>query len=181
MENEDSDDSIVEVEISSESRQKIESLCTDVFGDAGGSLANLRLSWKVPPPDAGHEAERTGWRTYACDVIGHRFAVPHGAPIPVLAADHINSAGEQESILLRYVHPDLIDQPDVILDRLVYQLQEEVREHLASLSTTVNMLSALQDVDDLPFGSVPRPYQPTSSAERIGYEAAGKERPRQSE
>lgn len=181
MEDEDYTERTANLEISGESRQQIEALCADVFGDTGGYLTNLRLSWKVPPPDAGHEAERTGWRIYTCDVVGPQFAVPHGAPIPVLAADHFNSEGNHESTLLRYVNPDLIDQPEVIPDRLLHHLQDQVREHLASLSTALNMLEALQDEDELPFGSVPHPYQPPCSTEPVGYESDDKPGSRESE
>lgn len=165
------------LDIPPEAHENVRDLCHSVFADDCGHLENVRLAWEVPPSEAGQEADRDGWRVYECDVVGYRFAVPHGAPIPVILADHYDSEGEPESIVYRYVHPDLIESREVLADRLVQYLQKEIEESLASLSTAFNLLDALREMEELPFGASPHPYRPVSENKRVGYEPADDERP----
>ena len=160
-----------------EACEEVETLCEMIFGDDCGHLENVRLAWEVPSSKAGREAEREGWRVYECDVVGLQFAVPHGAPIPVILADHYDSEGEHESILYRYVHPDLVEDREALHDRLLRHVQEEIQNSLASLSTSCNLLKALGELEELPDGASSHPYHPPSEDERIGYEPAEDERP----
>jgi hypothetical protein len=162
---------------SSGGRDKVRSLCEKVFGDDGGHLENVRLAWEVPPPDAGQPADREGWRVYECDVVGHQFFVPHGAPIPVILADHFDAEGEQESVLCKYVHPDLVEDREALLDRFLRHVRKDIRNHLAALSTSFNLLAALRDRDEIPAGSSPHPYRPYCTNDRVGYEGAVDQRP----
>lgn len=160
-----------------EARKNVRALCEMVFGDDGGHLKNVRLTWEVPLPEAGEEAEREGWRVYECEVVGHQFAVPHGAPIPTIVADHYDSEGDRESLLYKYVHPDLVEDREALHDRLVRQVREDIRTRLASLSTSFNLLEALREVEEIPGGASPHPYRPGCPDERVGYEPAESERP----
>lgn len=168
-----------QLDISSRGREKVQELCEVVFGDDCGRLKNIRLGWQVPHPEAGREGEREGWRVYKCDVVGMGFAVPHGAPIPMLLADEVGTGTDDEpvSIAYRYVHPDLIRDRERLLDRLVRHVREEIRDNLASLSTSFNFLAALRDMDEVPDGSSPSPYRPVSEGTRVGYEPVDEERP----
>lgn len=172
---------VEQLDIPVQAREIVQELCEKVFGDACGHLENIRLAWQVPHSGAGREGEREGWRVYECDVVGMRFAVPHGAPVPMLLADEISAENERVSIVYRYVHPDLIENRDVLLDRLVEYVRDEIRSNLASLSTSFNFMAALREMDALPFGASPSPYHPQSSDEPVGYEPADGERPLDSE
>lgn len=171
---------IEEIDIPVGVRDELKTVCGMIFGDDCGHLENVRLTWQVPDPNAGQEADRDGWRVYQCDVVGKRFAVPHGAPIPMIMADEHHSDKEPVSIVYRYVHPDLLDDHDVLIDRLVQHVHDEIEEHLAALSTSLNLLAALHEMDELPFGASPNPYRPSLKDETIGYEPVD-ERPVESE
>lgn len=131
-------------------RKDVQKLCTSVFGDEGGRLENVRLQWDVPPPDAGREAEREGWRVFECDVLGMSFSAPQDAPIPMLLAEHYDAEGTYSDVLYRYVHPSLIGNSDLFVEHLVQSLRDQIHESLAALSTSFNLLAALQELETLP-------------------------------
>lgn len=164
-----------------EGREVVQTLCEMVFGDDGGRLENVRLAWEVPPAAAGREGKRDGWRVYQCDVVGYEFSVPHGAPIPVILADHYDASDQYESTVARYVHPDLVGERGRLNERFVESIWSEIRASVASLSTAFNLLHAIQELEDIPDGSSSSPYHPVSSDETVGYDVVGDERPSESD
>jgi len=147
-------------------------------GSDGGTLENMRLALRVPP---GHEAEegyskRCGWLVYRCDVTGSKFAVPKGAPVPVLAADKPKSNGEGAWLRTKILHPDLVYDRPQLLRELVRSLDGEIFDLLHELCEAFNFLDALSQMEELPDGGAADPY-PSSRGERRGYEAVGNHRP----
>lgn len=164
------------VELRSDAHRLYEAVTDD--GSEGGSYENVRLAFRVPPE---HEAEgswtkRTSWLVYRCDVTGSKFAVPKGAPVPVLAANEPKRSGEGAWLRTKILHPDLVYDRPQLLRELVRSLDGEILDLLHELCEAFNLLSALSEMDDLPDGGAADPY-PSCRGERRGYEAVGNFRP----
>ncbi|PEN11415.1 hypothetical protein CRI94_15375 [Longibacter salinarum] len=141
---------IEESDIPIEGREPLKRLCQMVFDDDCGELKNIRVAWEVPDQNAGRSAPRDDWRIYECDVLGLRFSVPCGTPIPMILAEEHTPDGDVLSVVYRFVHPDFLTNTDALLDNLVQHLQDEIQDRLASLSTTYNLVTALHDMETLP-------------------------------
>ena len=146
-------------------------------GSEGGRFENVRLAFRVPP---GRKAEknwsnRAGWLVYRCELTSGQFAVPEGAPVPVIAADEPKPSGDGTWLHRRIVHPDLVYDHPQLLQKLVSALESEIFDLLHELCDAFNLLHALSQTDELP-DSGADPY-PKSRGGRRGYEAVGNIRP----
>jgi len=140
-----------------------------------GKQANIRLAWNVPRPDAGRpDEERDGWRVYTCELTRTAFSVPHGAPVPGLASDTYASDGTMAGVGFLRIHPDLVDDPERLYDRLAHHLREEIVQHLMRLTRAMQLADGLRAQGDLPFGRFPSPYRGDAGSEDyVGYAPKG--------
>jgi hypothetical protein len=165
-------------------------------GSEGGRFERVRLAFRVP---LDHEAEgtysrRSGWLVYRCDLTGNKFAVPRGAPVPVLAMDKPRPGGTQPSgaqpggaqpngdgtrLRARILHPDLTHDRPRLLRELARTLGSEIHDLLYQLCEAFNLLEALSRMEELPDSGVADPYPKQGDGRRkreggrSGYEDAG--------
>jgi hypothetical protein len=147
-------------------------------GSEGGRFENVRLIFRVPSEHdaAGSYSQRAGWLVYRCDLTSNKFAVPKGAPVPMLAADKPKSDGEKTWLKTPYVlHPDLLYNRPKLLEELARETDAKIFDLLYRLCEQFNLLGALSEMEELP-GFNADTY-PKYRGERKGYEIVGDFRP----
>lgn len=143
----------------------------------GRPLENLRLTFRVPPEHkASNWKGRPGWSIYRCDVSGHEFGTPDGAPVPIIAADKPRCSAGDIWLKTKIVHPDFLYDRAQLLRELARGLDLEVHDRLRDLCEAFDFLKALSQVDELPENGVDDPYLMCRDGRR-GYAAVGSSRP----
>lgn len=151
-------------------------LYSDV-GDVGCSPPdNLRVTFRVPYSSEVRSSwpKRSGWVVYSCELSGHRFAAPKGAPIPMLAFEKQIVGTDETFTQTKRVHPDLLYDQSKLIEWLVEGVEVEVKDHLAAALDMLQLLQALGEMETLPNpdgGAYPK------TEGRKGYAAVGDRRP----